>query len=110
LNAYNILQDLFKYSKSFTFTEAENFVIWIFSRLLNSQCEDLKAVGRTYRKWRVEIANAFVKNQTGENFTNALAENMNNHIKTIIKSTYGYQNFERFRKRCLLMLRYNKCQ
>lgn len=109
LNAYNILQDLFKYSKSFTFTEAENFVVWISSRLLNSQCGDLEAVGRTYRKWRVEIANAFVKNQTGENLTNAMAENMNNHIKTIIKSAYGYQNFERFRKRCLLMLRYNKC-
>jgi len=109
LNGYNVLQDLFKYSKSFTFEEAEDFIVWISDRLANSLCEDLKAVGRTYRKWRVEIANAFVKRQTGENLTNAIAENMNNHIKTIIKSAYGYQNFERFRKRCLLMLRYNKC-
>lgn len=108
LSGYNALQDLYKYSTLFTFTEALDFVEWISRKLLNSGNELLVSVGRTYHKWRIEIANGFAKNQNGIHYTNAIAESINNQLKTIIKSAYGYHNFERFRKRSLLIITYSK--
>lgn len=108
LGGYNALQDLYKYSKSFTFTEALDFIEWISRKLLNSGNELLVSVGRSYHKWRTEIANGFAKNQNKVRYTNAIAESINNQLKTIIKSAYGYHNFERFRKRSLLIITYSK--
>ena len=33
---------------------------------------------------------------------------LNNQLKTIIKSAYGYHNFERFKKRAMLIMTYGK--
>ncbi|MBQ3418877.1 MAG: transposase [Erysipelotrichaceae bacterium] len=37
-----------------------------------------------------------------------MVESINNTVSIIIKVTYGYHNFERFRKRCMLISRYKK--
>ena len=37
-------------------------------------------------------------------YSNGHAEGLNNAIKTLIKDANGYKNFERFRKRVLLVL------
>jgi len=65
-------------------------------------------VGRSYHKWRFEIANAFSKTQNNIRFNNGVAETINNHIKSITKAAYGYRNFERFRKRTMLIITYSK--
>ncbi|MBO4541455.1 MAG: transposase [Bacilli bacterium] len=70
--------------------------------------ELLRRVGDTFRKWRYEITNAFTKDAKRNRYTNAIAECINNQLKTIIKSAYGYHNFERFRKRAMLMIAYSK--
>ncbi|MCH3909118.1 MAG: transposase [Bacilli bacterium] len=44
----------------------------------------------------------------GVRITNGIAEAINNVIKTIIKSAYGYRNFDRFRKRVMLIVTYSK--
>jgi len=49
-------------------------------------------------QWRVEIASAFSYTQNKIRYSNAIAESINNQIKTITKAAYGYNNFERFRK------------
>lgn len=103
---YNILQDMFHYSDRHTYTEAEKFIEYISKRLIDSDCETLMSVGRTYSKWKVGIANTLSRNQNTIRYSNSVAENINNHIKTIIKSAYGYKNFERFRKRCMLIITY----
>ncbi len=54
-------------------------------------------------KWKDEIANVFSKEARERGLTNATAEGMNNQIKTIIKAAYGFENFERFRKRIMLI-------
>ena len=105
---YDILQELFRYTDYWTFEEALNFVLRISKRLEDSNSDLLKAVGKTYRKWRIEIANGFARNQARIHYTNAIAEGINNQIKTVIKSAYGYHNFERFRKRVMLILTYGK--
>ena len=39
-------------------------------------------------------------------YTNSLAEEKNNELKTIIKNAYGYNNFARFRKRAMMIMTY----
>lgn len=106
--AYNILQDLYKYSDKVSYSEAMNFIQFIYERLRSSTLDELVKVGNTFYKWRHEIANSFARNAIGYNISNGIAENMNNHIATIIKISYGYCNYERFRKRVLLICKYNK--
>ena len=108
LEAYNVLQDLFHYHQKYTYKKALAFVEHISNRLLLSSNEQLRKVGRTYSKWNVEIARAFSNTNNGIRYTNSIAECINNHLKTIIKIAYGYHNFERFRKRVMLIISYKK--
>lgn len=109
LEAYNSLQDLYRYKDNlYSFKEAYEFIWHISERLLLSGNDGLESVGRTYRKWSGEIASGLSKSQSGRRYTNGIAESINNRLKTIIKSAYGYRNFERFRKRALMIITYKK--
>lgn len=105
---YLALQDLFHFSYFSTYEEALTFVLFLSSKLKSSNSELLKKVGDTFNKWRYEIANAFTKDAKANKYTNAIAECINNQLKTIIKSAYGYHNFERFRKRAMMIITYSK--
>lgn len=109
-SAHNSLQDLFNYQLRYTFDEALLFIERISSNLKNCESPIIQEVGRSYHKWRFEIANAFSKTQNNVRYHNGVAETINNHIKSITKAAYGYHNFERFRKRCMLILTYAKPQ
>ncbi len=106
--AHNSLHDLFNYQLRYTFDEALLFIERISSNLKNCESPIIQEVGRSYHKWRFEIANAFSKTQNNIRYHNGVAETINNHIKSITKAAYGFQNFERFRKRCMLILTYAK--
>lgn len=109
LLAYNALQDLYHYNQQFfTFREAHIFINKFADRLTVSGNALLEEVGSTYRKWAVEIANGLARSQSGKHYTNGIAESINNHLKTIIKAAYGYHNFERFRKRAMMIITYKK--
>lgn len=105
---YECLQELFKYSEYYTYEESLNFITRIIEKLEKTHNELLISVARTYHKWRYEIANGFDKKSRQIKYTNALAEGLNNQLKTIIKNAYGYNNFERFRKRALLIMSHKK--
>ena len=105
---YLALQDLLHLSYYSTFDESLTFIEHLSNKLINSDSELLKKVGDTFHKWRYEIANAFTKNAKQKKYSNAIAECINNQLKTIIKSAYGYHNFERFRKRAMLIITYSK--
>lgn len=108
-SGYAILQELYSYAnRYYTFEEALGFVNRIAERLQTTNSDILKTVAKTYHKWRNEIANGLAKNQRQMKYTNAIAEGLNNQLKTIIKSAYGYHNFERFRKRAMLIMTYGK--
>lgn len=106
--AYNILQDLFRYDLRFTYDEALLFIQRISTNLADTSSPLLHAVGDSYHKWRFEIASAFSYTQNKIRYTNSIAENINNQIKTITKAAYGYRNFDRFRKRVMLIITYKK--
>lgn len=108
LIAYNILQDLYRYDQKVNFKEALEFIEFISKRLIDAGNDSLASVGNTYRKWKAGIANGIARSQNRTKLTNAVAESLNNQLKTIIKSAYGYHNFRRFRNRALLILTYGK--
>ena len=108
LEAYNALQDLFHYHEKDTFQEAFEFILYTAERLEESGNPLLEAAGATDRRWAPEIANGTARNQRGRRYTNAIAESDNNHLKTIIKTAYGYHNFDRFRKRAMIIITYKK--
>jgi transposase len=108
-SGYAILQELFSYANHYySFEEAVNFINRLVSRLYATTSDILKTVAKTYHRWRNEIANGLAKGQRQMKYTNVIAESLNNQLKTIIKSAYGYHNFERFRKRAMLIMTYGK--
>ena len=87
------------------FDQAIKHIEKVINQLKKTGNEDLMRVANTYHKWRNEIANAItVRNIDGKRYSNGPAEGLNNAIKTLIKDANGYKNFERFRKRVLLVL------
>lgn len=108
LSAHTALQELYKYHQYSSYTEAAAFLDRIIDKLTASKDEILLKVAETYRKWRNEIIEAFsYKDENGKRLTNAVAEGNNNFLSTLIKISYGYGNFERLRKRALLIKTYN---
>ena len=105
---WNILQDLLHYKWYGSFEDSLSYIVHTSERLKRTGNDTLKKVGQSYYKWRYEIANGFTKNQYHVHISNGIAECINNNIKTIIKLAYGYRNFQRFRKRCMLIYYYSK--
>ena len=108
-DAYACLQEFYELYRYKDFTSALQFIDKIIRKLRNCQNTDLDRVANTYHKWRIEIANTIViKRPDGFRYSNGPAEGMNNAIKTIIKDANGYKNFNRLRKRILLILNKGK--
>lgn len=103
--AYEILQDLLVKSYKTNDKNLRTFFCNIANRLIALEDEVLKKVGSTFLKWLDQIINAYTDNAIQNGYTNSMAENTNNHIKTLIKISYGLNNFERMRKRCILISR-----
>lgn len=57
----------------------------------------------TIMNWGKSILNTF-----DYPYANGFTEGCNNKIKVLKRNTYGYRNFERFRKRILHMFNYKK--
>ena len=108
LKGYLTLQDLMHQSYFSTYDETLIFIKFLSQTLNNSGSDLLIKVGNTFHKWRFEIANAYTRDAKKNKYTNAIAECINNQLKTIIKSAYGYHNFQRFRKRAMLIITYSK--
>ena len=103
-NAYDCLQDLYRYMRvEDTFAKCLENVRFVARKLENCGCDVLSKVAATYRKWEVEIARGLAKNEFGVVLSNAKMEAGNDVAQTMIDAAYGYRNFERFRKRFLLM-------
>ena len=100
--AYEVLQKIIRLKK-----QPSNNVVDFFDKinkvLKNCNDIDIQKVGDTYKKWIVEICNAYSREALDNHLSNSIAENTNNHIKTIIKVSYGINNFQRLRKRALII-------
>ena len=86
---------------------------------MNSGIPEMKEFARTLANWKQEIINSFIivnhlykiNKDTGQvvvsdqKLNNGIMENRNSILKTIKKNANGYTNWDRFRNRCLYVLR-----
>ena len=86
---YDICQDT-RYSR-----QRRDFHDWI-KIAESSGLKEFEKCADTYRRWSKEILNAFKYG-----ITNGTTEGFNNKIKVLKRTSYGIQNFERFRTRIL---------
>lgn len=86
---YEICQDI-RYSQ-----QRRDFHDWI-KIAESSGLKEFEKCADTYRRWSKEILNAFKYG-----ITNGTTEGFNNKIKVLKRTSYGIQNFERFRTRIL---------
>lgn len=108
------------YDKSNLDTIEDNLNQYI-QKLMMSHVKELQDFGKTLKSWKSEIRNSFhiikqsykVEKDTGDvailnhKINNGLIENRNSVLKCIKKNANGYTNWERFRNRCLYVLRKN---
>ena len=66
---------------------------WVYKAQMTDNLFLLRFVG-TLKNWWNEILNYFV-----ERVTNGFVEGLNNSIRNIIRTAFGYRNFENFRLR-----------
>jgi hypothetical protein len=102
-----------------TFETAPKALEKLIRKFAQSGIPEMQKFAGTLRNWKTEIANSFividntykVDRNTGQvvvsaqKLNNGLMENRNSIIKTIKKNSNGYANWERFRNRCLYVLR-----
>lgn len=66
----------------------------------NSGLESFRSFGKTLENWKDEIKNSLVR-INGRRLSNGPIESTNSKIKTIIKTSNGIKDFDRFRNRVL---------
>lgn len=107
-HAYSCLQEMYEYTKFSTFEEGERHLNRIINLLRIDNDEDLNRVAFTYEKNKIGIINCLDKKTRSFRYSTGISECINNHIRTLIKVCYGCINFDRFRKRILLISRFNE--
>lgn len=117
--AWRLKDDLVDFYDNNDYESAPEALNALIRRFYDSGIPEMIEFGRTLRNWKEEIINSFivVKNRytvdkdTGQvvvsalKLNNGLMENRNSILKTIKKNSNGYTNWNRFRNRCLYVLR-----
>lgn len=86
------------------FEENPDWLSGLFSlgKWLNSAAQYFPSSQKTIKRWLDEIV-AYFDNRT----TSGVVEGINNKLKLILRSAYGFRNFDNFRVRCLLSWHFN---
>ena len=93
---FNIYQDILQAIKHNNFKRFENIVKKNLSKKEKVSKQMLTAL-KTLKKYMKYIENMFESN-----ITNGLIEGLNNKIKSIKRTAFGYSNFSNFKKRILI--------
>lgn len=103
--AYNLKLALYDFYKLEAPTKDDlNTLIHLFK---DSNVKCMSDFGNTLINWKQEILNSFIMvsvDGVTSKINNALIENRNKVIKTIKRNSNGYNNWNRFRNRCLYSL------
>lgn len=119
--AWDLRDDVVDFYDKCTYDTARDELKKLIQAFASSEIPEMKEFSRTLISWREEIINSFIvvkQRHTVDKDTdqvvvsdiklnNGLMENRNSIIKTIKKAANGYTNWDRFRNRCLYVLRRN---
>ena len=75
------------------FEAHKEFDNWL-DTLQNIEIPEVKTLLGTFENWYAEVTASFYYN-----FTNGIAEGINNKIKVLERNTYGFRNYYHFRTR-----------
>ena len=117
--AWQLKDDLVDFYDKNTYETAPEAPKELIRSFASSDIKEMIDFSRTLHNWQYEIINSFiivkrihkVDKDTGQvvvsdlKLNNGLMENRNSILKTIKKSSNGYTNWDRFRNRCLYVLR-----
>lgn len=96
--SYYLKELLYKILNTNTQKEARILLLKWIEEAEESSIPEFKEATTAYRNWLSQIVNSCC-----QTITNGFTEGCNNKIKVLKRNAYGYQNFDRFRKRILLM-------
>ena len=101
--AYDTLQDFYVEWENVKLETADEFMDRWINIFENHICEEYHGVASTFKHWRNEIINSFIR-FGDKRLSNGPIEGINNKIKAIKKISYGYKNFELMRSRIMYII------
>ena len=104
--AYYLLNDYKDFNETATIDDAEERLDDLITQFRSSKCDEYTRVYKCLLNWRTEIINSFNK-ENGFIISNGGMERKNRDVKTIVRNSFGYKNFARFRNRVMYSLNDN---
>lgn len=101
---YRIKEKYLSFNKEATYENAEEWLDQIIEMITYSEIPQYEKFLNLLNHWKPEIINSFLRPYEDRKLSNALCENINGQIGTLIKISKGLANFSRFRKRVLFAL------
>lgn len=98
--AYNLKEEFFRIINNVKYEDKKAAIIKFSKQCKESNITEMIKVSKTINNWLEEIVNS----QKDEKYNNGFTEANNNKIDKIISVSYGYKNFDFFRKRALVIL------
>ena len=102
-NAYILKEKYREFNLTADYETCDQEFEELMNDFLNSKHEEFRAFGKLLYHWKKEIKNSFIRYQ-GKRLSNGPIEGANSRIKTILKSTNEYTNFNRLRNRIMYSL------
>ena len=102
--AYQLKEEYRRFNRNATISHAEETLNKIIPDFEGADLYCYRDFVGILHNWKQEIINSFYRDENDRKQSNALAENINGQIRTIINAANGYSNFDRFRARCLYCL------
>lgn len=100
---YEIKEKYINFNKLKSFDGLDKRFDYIITEFINSSYHGFNSVGRTLIKNKEYIINSFSR-INGRRISNGPIESRNNVIKTLLRVSSGYRNFEHLRLRALYVL------
>lgn len=97
---YELLNEYRNFNSCATIENAEAWLDQLIIKYHNSNVEEYYKAYKLLKNWRQEIINSFNR-VNGHIISNGGMERTNRDIGDIIRTSFGYSNFERFRNRVM---------
>ena len=99
-DAYELIVEYKNFNSTATIDDAKERLDELMIKFHNSKLPEMRNCYRLLKNWYQEIINSYNK-INGHVISNGNIERANRNTKDLIRTSYGFKNFERFRNRVL---------
>ena len=104
--AYYLKEEYREFNLICEYSDAANEIEYFIETFNGSKIPEMRKFGRLLLAWKDEIINSFIR-INGMRLSNSRIERANRNIKTLMRLSYGIQNFFRSRNRIMYSLNKN---